>query len=254
MEGRQQIVVETLRQVQTFLDDNDALLDAVNKSGARKRLDEIVAQISAHSVTQVGGRRASQGETAKQRQLRLALRSEQMRPIAVIAGEKLREKPEFKELRLPPWNVMGPALTAAARDMANAAEKYTDLFIQEGLPSDFVAQLRAGADVLDKSIDARGQAGRQRSGATEGLKAETKRARAAIRVLDSQVRPKLGTNDQLLREWEVASHIQSPRTPQSTTTTGGTTPTAAPTPTVTATATPSATAATAAPAAAPAAA
>ena len=240
MQGRQEVVLETLRQVQRFLDDNGATLDVVNQSGARKRLDEIVAQIGSHAVAQVGGRRTSQGETARQRQLRLALRSDHMRPIAVIAGQKLREKPQFEKLQLPPWEVRGPSLTAAARDMANAAEEYKDLFVQEGLAPEFAGQLRAAADLLDQSITARGQGKGQRAGATEGLAAETKRARAIIRLLDSLVRPKLGINDQLLREWEVASHIQRPRTPQSTTPAGQTaTPTGTSTMTPTPTASPS---------------
>src|SRR5206468_10371818 len=144
---------------------------------------------------------------------RLALRSDHMRPIAVIAAQKLREQPEFKLLRMPPWSIRGPGLTAAAYDMANAAEKYTDLFIQDGLPIDFVAALRAAAVQLDESIDARGQSRGQRAGATEGLKADTKRAKALIRVLDSRVRPKLGTNDELLRQWQLASHIRRDRIP-----------------------------------------
>ena len=222
-----QFVLETLRRIQRFLDDNNVLLDAVNKSSARKRLDETVAQIGSHAVAQVAGRRTAEGETAKQQTLRLALRSDHMRPVAVIAGQKLREQPEFKLLRLPPWNVKGPRLTAAARDMANAAEKFTDLFVQGGLPTDFVAQLRAAADELDQSIDVRGQSRGMRAGATVGLKAETKSAKGLIQVLDSLVRPKLGAgNDELLRQWQLASHIQRARTPKNTTATGGTSPTA----------------------------
>jgi len=216
MQGRQEVVLGTLRQIQRFLDDNGALLDVVNQSGARKRLDQTVTQIGSHAVAQVGGRRAAQGETAKQRALRLALRNDHMRPIAVIAGQKLREQPEFKLLRMPPWNVRGAGFTAAARDMANAAEKFTELFVEEGLPSDFVAGLRSATDQLDQSIDVRGQSRGQRAGATVGLQAETKRARALIRVLDSLVRPKLGVNDELLREWAVASHVQRARTPSAT--------------------------------------
>lgn len=204
-----------------------ATLDVVNQSSARKRLDETVAQIASHAVAQVAGRRTSQGETAKQRQLRLALRSDHMRPIAVIAGQKLREQPDFLLLGMPRWNVRGARLSAAAHDMANAAEKYTDLFVQEGLPSDFVASLRAASDELDHSIDARGQSRGQRAGATVGLKAETKRARALIRVLDSLVRPKLGTDDELLREWHFASHVQRDRTSVSTTSGATSSPTSA---------------------------
>lgn len=241
----QEVVLETLRRIQRFLEDNDAALGAVNQSSARKRLDETVTQIGSHAVAQVAGRRTAEGETAKQQALRLELRSDHMRPVAVIAGQKLREQPEFKLLRMPPWNVRGARLTAAARDMANAAEKYMDLFVQEGLPSDFVAQLRTAADELDQSIDVRGQGRGQRAGATVGLQAETKRARGLIRVLDSAVRPKLGTNDELLRQWQLASHIQRTRTSQKATPAGETSTAAA------TTTTPSSTTAASAPSTAP---
>lgn len=201
-------VLETLRRMQRFLDDNDAALGVVNRSTARKRLDETTAQIAAHAVAQIGGRRTAEGETAKQRALRSALRYDYMRPIAIIANQRLREQPDFKLLQLPPWRVRGQRLIAAARDMANAAEKNVELFVEEGLDPEFVAELRAAADRLEQSVDARGQGRAQRAGATAGLKSETRRARARIRLLDSLVRPKLGTNDALLREWQVAIHIQ----------------------------------------------
>src|SRR5437867_2726323 len=73
MQGRQEAVLESLRRIQRFLEDNGAMLDAVNQSGARKRLDQTVTQIGSHAVAQVAGRRAAEGETAKQRTLRLAL-------------------------------------------------------------------------------------------------------------------------------------------------------------------------------------
>src|SRR5689334_4926382 len=162
MRSRQGFVLETLRRIQCFLDDNASMFFALNQSGARRRLDEVVALIMEHAVAQVGGRRASVGETARQGQLRLELRSDHMRPVALIASEKLREQPEFKLLRLPPWNYRGTRLTSAARDMANAAEKEVDLFVQEGLRPEFVTELRAAADRLEESITARGQSRGQR--------------------------------------------------------------------------------------------
>jgi hypothetical protein len=248
----QEFILEALRRVQRFLEDNTPLLDAVNQSEARKRLDETVTQMGSHAVDQVAGRRSAVGETAKQRAMRLALRNNYMEPIAVIAGQKLREQPEFTVLRLPPWNVKGARLTAAATDMANAAEKYTDLFVQAGLPTDFVAQLRAATVRLDESIDVRGQGRGQQVGATSGLKAVASQARALIRVLDAVVRPKLGTNDALLREWDFAIHITRPRTvasatpagttSSSTSTSAGSTPTPAATPKPATTVTPAVTA------------
>ena len=215
MKSREEAVLETLRGMQRFLDDNSALLDGVSSSGARKDLDDIVAQLLGHAVTQVGGHRTSQAETAKQQQLRLTLRFDHMRPIAEIARQKLRKQPEFTKLSLPPDKFKGAKLTTAARDMANAAEKYTDVFVQAGLAADFVAQLRTAADLLDESIGMRGKSWQQRGGATTGLETETTQARAVIRVLDSLVRPKLGGNDALLRQWDIAKHIHRARKPVS---------------------------------------
>jgi len=204
-------VFETLRQMRRFLDDNTSTLDVVILSRAREHLDETVERISALAVDQVGGGRTAQGETAKQAALRLDLRYYHMQPIALIAGHALREKPEFTSLELPRFKVRGRRLITAARDMANAAEQYTELFVDEGLRPDFVAKLRAATDRLEESMVARDQSNGQRAGATAGLKAEAKRGRMLIKLLDSLVRPQLGVNDALIREWEVASHVQRTR-------------------------------------------
>jgi hypothetical protein len=69
------------------------------------------------------------------------------------------------------------------------------------------------------------------------------RARAAIRVLDSLVRPKLGSNASLLREWDIAKHIHRARTtvsaPSTSQPSAATTPTATPSTATPPTATPS---------------
>src|SRR5207253_956642 len=74
MRTRQGSVLEALRRSKDFLDANAQLLEAVNKSSARRNLDDIVAQLTAHSAIQDGSGRASTGETARQRSLRVALR------------------------------------------------------------------------------------------------------------------------------------------------------------------------------------
>lgn len=204
-------VLETLRRIQGFLDAKHEILSAVNQSNARKRVDELVDKLSTHSVEQFAGRRVAQGETAKQHAMRKALRSDYMLPVAIIAGELLREQPDFAKLRVPKSKTGTVGLATAAYDMAKVADQHIDVFIGEGLAPDFVVQLRDAADRLLQSMDARGQGKGQRAGATAGLKSATKRARSQIRLLDSLVRPKLGTDDTLLREWKSAKHIQRTR-------------------------------------------
>src|SRR5437870_11664073 len=110
MRSKQGSVLETLRRTQGFLDAHAPLLDEVNKSSSRRKLDDVAAQLAAHAVNQDGGSRGSKGETAKQRTLRLALRFNHMRPIAAVAKERLRDVPEFEALQMPPSNVVGQKL------------------------------------------------------------------------------------------------------------------------------------------------
>jgi len=216
MLDRQGAVLETLLRIQRFLEDFTAMFGAVNQSEARKRLDDTVTQIGSHAVAQVGGHRTSQGETARQQLLRLALRNDHMRPIAVIASQKLREQPEFTKLLLPPVKVLGPMLTAAARHGQRRGEVHRS--VRQGRARGRLRCRAPRGGGCTRSVDGcagqePGAAGRRDQG-TPGRNGAGPRADPATRLV---VRPKLGTNEELLREWEVASHIKRSRTPQSTT-------------------------------------
>src|SRR6266566_9611967 len=122
-------VLETLRRTQGFLEAHASLLDEVNRSSSRRNLDDVAAKLATHAVTQDGSTRGSKGETAKQRTLRLALRFNHMRPIALVARQRLRDVPEFEALRMPRASVVGQKLVAAAGGMADAAEHHTAVLI-----------------------------------------------------------------------------------------------------------------------------
>jgi len=125
----QNAVLAALKRVQLFLDDNAAVLAAiVDLTAARKRLDAVVASFTNHAYDQDASNRGAKGETAKQRQLRVKLRGQQMEPIALIARKNLRTTPEFAALQTP----NGPAFIASARGMADAATIHKDTFTASG--------------------------------------------------------------------------------------------------------------------------
>jgi hypothetical protein len=207
MKHRQTRVLDSLRGTQGFLDDNNTLLAAINKSGARRTLDDVVTQLSTHAVNQDAGTRMSQGETANQKSLRHTLRFNHMKPIADVARMHLREVPNFIALTRPRNNVSAAHLIAAASGMADAAAPYAEVFVDAGLAADFLEQLRQAADDMRRSLDDRAQHVQKRVGATEGLKAAEKRGTGILRLLDGLVIPKLGTNDPLLAQWKAARKI-----------------------------------------------
>ena len=209
MKDRQTRVLEALRGTQGFLDNNNTLLVVINQSGARRTLDHVVTQLSTHAVNQNAGTTLSRGETANQKSLRHTLRFNHMKPIADVARMHLREVPNFIALTRPRNNVSAMRLIAAAAGMADAAAPYAEVFVDAGLPADFLEQLQQAADDMRRSLDDRAQHARTRTGATEGLKAAEKRGAGILRLLDGLVIPKLGTNDPLLAQWKSARKIHA---------------------------------------------
>ena len=117
MRSRQNAILAALLRAQRFVTENAAqLTSAVDITAARKRLDNVIASFTTHAVDQDGNSRSARGETEKQRQLRLTLRTEQMAPIAEIARRNLRTTPEFKSLQMPPRSVVGVAFLASHGD------------------------------------------------------------------------------------------------------------------------------------------
>ena len=206
MRHRQSHVLETLRQAQVFLDDNAAVVGPA-VAASRRNLDDVVTQLTTFAAAQEGGNIYSRGETAKQRTLRGALRRDHMRPIAEVAKQKLRDVPEFHSLVMPPTNATSVQLVARATAMADAAQVHEQVFMEVGMPDDFVASLRSLAAEVAQSIDDRKQHASKRSGATAGLAAEEKRGRNMLKLIDALVVPRLRNNDALVAEWRSAKRV-----------------------------------------------
>ena len=207
MRFRHGSVLEALRRIQAFCEANDDLLGELNRSGARRRLDESITELSTHAADQQAGFTGSTGDTARQYALRKVLRDTHMRPIAVTARALLREVPELVALRLPHARSTTERLLAAAGAMGEAAGLHAAIFVDAGLREDFVARLTAAADELRRCIDSRGQYRGRRAGATSGLQMLDTRARHLIRILDALIVPALGTNASLIAEWHWVKHI-----------------------------------------------
>jgi hypothetical protein len=81
MLSRQDAVQAALLRARRFTTENAAqLTSTVDLTVARQRLDVVIASFTTHAVDQDANNRSAKGETEKQRQLRLKLRTEQMQP------------------------------------------------------------------------------------------------------------------------------------------------------------------------------
>ena len=231
MRIRQSVLLETARHVQGFLDENRAVIGP-NIASSRRNLDDAVARLTAMAITQTGGQIAAKGATARQRSLRTSLRVNFMKPVADVAKLKLPDVPEFHALTMPVKQLGATQLVAAAHAMADAAQVHAAVFIDVGLPDDFVAELRAAADAVTTSLDGRQKHGATASGATAGLKGQELRLRNLFRLINALVVPKLGTNVVLLAKWKATKAISRKTTVPPTPLPPTPAPTATPAPVV----------------------
>jgi hypothetical protein len=152
MQTRQGNLLQSLRNVQSFLDDNTPVLDSVVQTGARRRLDEVITQLASHASVQEASHIASQGSTRQQGVMRTMLLDDHMSPIARIARADLPNTPAIEPLRMPKGRPSTERLATAAYGMAKAAVPFAPVFVAAGLSVDFVARLNAAAGAMIDAV------------------------------------------------------------------------------------------------------
>ena len=125
MQTAQGNMLQSLRAVHAFLDENAAKLTGVVNTGARQKLDDAIAQLSTHASDQTGHYLAAQGATQKKAALRAALLRDHMAPIARIAAAELPASPEIEPLKMPRGRPATETLASLAYGMAQAATPFS---------------------------------------------------------------------------------------------------------------------------------
>ncbi len=222
-------MLESLRSVEAFLDENADKLATVVNTGTRQRLTAAIADLSTHASDQTGSNLAAQGATQKKESLRVALRRDHMAPIARIAAADIPNLPELSPLRLPTGKPTAEKLASYAYGMGAAATPFTDTFTSAGLPADFIAQLNAAADAVVAVVANRTTSRGKRRGATDGLKAKLTAGRKVVHILDALVKSALKDDPALLGNWNLVKRV----TKVAPNRTSATTPPPTPTPTTT---------------------
>jgi len=208
MQTTQGAVLESLRAVQNFLEVNADKLKGVIETGARKRLDDAIKEVTSHATDQSGNFIASQGATKKHRVLRRALLRDHMAPIARIAKADLPEIPEIEPLRMPIGRPTAERLAALAHGMAQAATPNSNVFVAAGLPEDFIARLTTAIDDMLSTLDERVQCRGARAGATKGIRRKLIAARKIVHILDAFVHTALKSDPGLLTTWSVVKRVR----------------------------------------------
>lgn len=208
MDTRQGTILQSLQDVQQFLERYADKLGNIPATGARTALDQLVAELSGHATDQTGGSLQAQGATQQYRALRAALLRDHMAPVAKIAQADLPNSPAIQPLRMPRGRPTAQRLATLANGMAQTATQYTDVFVRSGLPQDFAKQLTDAADAMIRALGTRNESRARRRGATTGLHTQLSRGRKIVAVLDTFVRSALVSDPVLLSHWDLVKRVR----------------------------------------------
>ena len=199
----------TGRRVQGFLDAQAAIVGTAVPPSVRAQLDAAVAQLTTYSVEQETTDGSAQSHTALQEEYRKDLYVRFVRPIARITKRVLVSisADERMALVMTADDTRLPSVVTKVTALADAAEKYQPVFVDNGMPSDFIAQVRAAIAQLTTSIDTRDRHVARRGGATAALAAADRNFKELLAQIDSVLLPVLRGNPAVLAEWTAAKHI-----------------------------------------------
>lgn len=201
---------ETLLRVNNFGVENAAVITLPKAVTAFAAIQAAITELE-----QIGALRTSSGETklsssARRRLMRNELYTD-LSAIAKIAAQIERDNPDFvNKFRLPQTNRSDLVWLETARAFAADAAVVKQLFIDYGLPADFVADLNADTDAFEEVINQQDTSGRAGVGANADIDEILGDALKAKRTLDVVV-PNIFRNDAgKLAEWTAASHVEKP--------------------------------------------
>src|SRR5579862_212293 len=209
MNQRQEARLAALRRVQGFLDTNAADLGTVSKSTSRTDLDTAVAGLTAFGAQQELADATATSQTKAKDAAREDLRLQHMQPIAMIARKKLGNTPNIQDLALPRKSTSDEALVAKGLAMVSAAGQYTQTFIDQQMPADFIAQLQASIQSVQTAIAARAEAERQLVAATKGVTDQLAITHTDVKVLNALVVKQLKGRTDLLAAWKTTKRVRA---------------------------------------------
>ena len=198
MDKKQRSALGRFRRVHEFLTTNQVEGTQVKL----QVLEQVVREMTSKGEEKDASDRQTKGATARQRALRDALWNQHMVPIARIA-RRVFSVPEVQvKFGLPPKRADNEGILSSASGMAQTAEQHAAVFVQEGLPAEFVSRMRAAIAELTEAVGVKVVSKRRRKTSRENLDTLVKRGVAAVDVLDAIVKPRLESQPDLLAAWQ----------------------------------------------------
>ena len=194
-------------RVKDFLGQHPMVGGAEELGKQSQELEQVLQKLSDNGEEQDARLRFTRAETARQGALRRQVWDNHMQPVSRIAKLVYGVPGMDRAFNMPKKRADNEALLDAARGMTQAAAKEADVFIEHGLPKDFLEQFRAATSALSDALGARVENQRRRTIANKAVAALVKRGNTAVQMLDAVVTPRLSHDPDLLAAWRSVKRL-----------------------------------------------
>jgi hypothetical protein len=209
MLSRHKQLLSSFERVQDFLKSNPLPTPPVKYTERVAELDATVKRLGVLLTDQSAGQRGSRDDTVRQVATRKLLRGRYLAPLSRIAKVVLPEdKTIQKAFAMPRANLATQQLIAVAKGFRDSALPYEGLFVENGRPADFLAQLDTAIESLRGTILGRARNIGRHVGAKEGLTQTLGAGRRCVQMLDAMVLDGFAGNAELIAKWRIAKRVQ----------------------------------------------
>jgi hypothetical protein len=202
---------DMLTRVSTFGTTYRDLFPASSFGGRTfKALGEALEQMRVHINAEASGESAARKNATSKEDARKALWGA-LDGVARIARAAADDTPAVKGKFLLPDRTDHDMVTSARAFAADVAP-LAATFLQHGLPSGFVGDLKSKADALEDALQERSTTGQRRAASRAGIASALQRATAALRRLDVIVANRAPDDPTVLAAWAAARRVLGVRT------------------------------------------
>ena len=208
MNTRQQQILTRFTQILTFLDANASVIPTTLVAPQRQTLVTVLTQLDSFTQMQlVKGADAPAARSVAS--ARVTLRDTYVRQLSTIGllrltGENAGDPSVANAAQIfamPKTRGNSQGIITAAKAMLAVARPHADVFTSAGMNLDAVS---SAIEALETAVSARATANRMSQGATQGIKAQIRVGKGAVRIMDVMLRPVLAATPELLKQWRTA--------------------------------------------------
>lgn len=212
MKVQQGRALQAFRRVQAwFVEHPDVLANSgSSKDALAKQLDaltQVVDAMTAGATEQTTQKSQATLAAKDEKTLRADVRALHLKSIVNLATALRGKVPGMGVFKMPSTGMRSENLLHAAQALRTTAGVYKDVFVEHGLPADFLDQLDAATTALKDSVDARGIARSRIIGASTTLVSERSLGRQIVMMIDASLAHVLKSDSAMLASWRQAKRV-----------------------------------------------